>query len=55
MIKEDCFAYIKSKNKCSALKELYCGNKECSFYRNKKDIKMSDIERDIRNYISTKK
>lgn len=55
MIKEDCFAYIKSKNKCAGLKELYCAKEKCNFYRNKEEIKMTDIERDIRNYISTKR
>lgn len=42
--KEDCFAYDK-RGKCTCLKELYCKNEKCNFYRN--DTNMSKIEMEI--------
>jgi hypothetical protein len=32
-IKKDCFAYNEEKRECAALKELYCYNEECKFYK----------------------
>ena len=46
MTKKDCYAY--KKNKCYALNDLYCKNRECKFYRN--DISIDDIERSIKEY-----
>lgn len=46
MTKKDCFAY--RKNRCYALNDLYCKNRECRFYR--KDITISEIESSIRRY-----
>lgn len=34
-IKEDCFAYSKDRNRCNALKSLYCKDGECGFYKKK--------------------
>lgn len=42
-VKEDCFAYDKKKNKCIALKELECKNKECKFYKNKDSDKLNCV------------
>ena len=47
MTKKDCFAY--KENKCYALNELYCKNRECRFYRN--DITIKEIERSIKRYV----
>ncbi len=47
MTKKDCFAY--KENKCYALNELYCKNRECRFYRN--DINIKEIERSIKRYV----
>lgn len=52
-IKRTCFAYDTDKNKCKALKCLYCGiqkEPECTFYKNKDSISSNDIEKDIRHY-----
>lgn len=49
--KKDCFGYIevrKGHKRCYGLKNLYCKNVKCKFYRT--DLTKSDIERDIRNY-----
>ncbi len=49
----DCFARFEMPNgiiKCSALINLDCKN--CKFYRN--DIKRKDIEKDIKNHLSTR-
>lgn len=32
-VKHDCFACHKELRKCKALKELYCLNGECKFYK----------------------
>lgn len=51
MTKKDCFGYTENKEghkKCYGLKNLYCQNEECEFYRT--DLKKSEIERDIRRY-----
>ena len=34
-VKRDCFAYKKkgSVEKCAALKDLYCKNEKCGFYK----------------------
>lgn len=34
--KMDCFAYDKRHVECIALDNLYCRNKECNFYKTKK-------------------
>ena len=51
MTRRDCFGYIengKGHKKCYGLKNLYCKNGKCEFYRT--DLKKSKIERDIRRY-----
>ena len=50
--KKDCFAYRYAFGKptCEALKEMQCSKGNCSFYKNKKDINYTQIERDIKNY-----
>lgn len=35
VVKRDCFAFDKDKFKCTVLKELFCANEKCKFYRNK--------------------
>ncbi len=55
MEKVDCFGY-KEKGKysgCKTLKQLYCREGECKFYRT--DINEGEIEQDIRNYANTYK
>ena len=42
--KEDCFAY-KNANTCSALTEMVCTYKNCSFYKNRRDVDLEDIRR----------
>lgn len=52
MIKEDCFSYVE-KNKhqgCKALKELYCKQEKCKFYKSKEEINIEKIEEDIKSY-----
>ena len=52
-IKITCFAYDKNKNKCKALKCLYCNTQkglECTFYKHKDTVNSSEIEKDIRHY-----
>lgn len=47
MSKEKCFAYIKDKDgkeKCYCLKELFCKDKECSFYKKRKQAKEEYLE-----------
>lgn len=55
MSKKDCFAYIdRNEHKsCYCLNNLYCQNRRCKFYRT--DIKISDIEKSIREYAKTHK
>lgn len=50
---KDCFAYINKngKEKCYCLKELYCKNRECRFYRN--DITIGEIEYSLDFYKNT--
>ena len=50
MSNKDCFAY--KGDKCCCLKELYCKNGECKFYRT--DITIPEIERSVREYASKK-
>ena len=44
--RKDCFSY--QKRNCYCLKELYCKNKQCKFYR--KDITKQEIEKSIKKY-----
>lgn len=48
--KTDCFGYINRNGhkSCYGLNKLYCENENCNFYR--KDIKVSNIESDLRKY-----
>ena len=48
MSNKDCFAYLGKD--CYSLKELYCKNSECEFYRT--DVAIPEIERSIRQYAS---
>ena len=36
----DCFAYrgCRSKERCSALNELYCQNEHCTFFKTKEEF-----------------
>lgn len=53
MIREDCFAYIKNKNKCNALHELYCAKcDKCSFFKTreqyiKDNLKAMEMNKDV--------
>lgn len=46
----DCFGYTirKGHKSCSGLKNLYCQNSFCKFYRN--DITKEEIKKDIKLY-----
>lgn len=37
MLKEDCFAWNRDLGYCIALKETYCRNGECKFYKTAKE------------------
>lgn len=39
MIKEDCFAFRKEKQECNCLRELYCNQEECRFYKSREKVK----------------
>ena len=43
--KKDCFAYKEGSNTCSALVELVCTYKNCSFYKNRSEVDFDDINR----------
>ena len=49
-IKYDCFAYANGK--CSALKELYCENEKCSFYKHKREVDKQKLKKEIKDYAS---
>lgn len=38
MVKTDCFGYIKEKEKCNALNELYCKKDICKFYKTREQF-----------------
>ena len=44
-IKKDCFAYDCQKNKCKALKKLYCKTEKCNFYKSKYEFNWEKIEK----------
>ena len=52
MINKDCFAYIERKGHegCKALKDLYCKNEECRFYKRKSKVDLEEIEKSIKEY-----
>lgn len=52
MENKDCFAYIVKNGHagCKALKELYCKNEKCNFYKKRSQINMNQIEEDIKKY-----
>lgn len=57
LMKKDCFAFKDNiddnKNHhygCSALDKLFCRESECAFYKNRREVDMTQVERDIRNY-----
>lgn len=37
-MKTDCFAYKRNIKKCSALNELVCEKRKCSFYKTQKQF-----------------
>ena len=39
MIETECFAFDKEKFECAALKELYCKDKNCKFYKTKEQLR----------------
>lgn len=48
--KKDCFAYVEAAGgTCNALRELYCKNGKCGFYKTKeqheKDTKKRGVQR----------
>lgn len=50
LTKKDCFAYIdrNGHKSCYCLKQLYCKNKECGFYRT--DVTIVELERSVEAY-----
>lgn len=50
LTKQDCFAYINRNGhkSCYSLKNLYCKNRDCKFYRT--DITIAEIEKSIERY-----
>ena len=34
---KDCFAYNKNTRSCNALNEMVCADKECRFYKTRKE------------------
>lgn len=50
MSNKDCFAYLNKNGhkSCYALKNLYCKNQECKFYRT--DTTIAEIEKNIKTY-----
>ncbi len=55
--KVSCFAYSNKNGceSCKALKELYCKNEDCKFYKPYHEVDTTQIEKDIRNYSTYKK
>lgn len=49
-IKKDCFAYDTRHKYCNVLKELYCRNEDCKFYKNRTEVDTRKIEEDIKKY-----
>ena len=37
-VQKDCFGYSNINNRCSILTETVCKNKECRFYKTKKEF-----------------
>lgn len=52
MENRDCFAYMERKGHkdCKALKDLYCKNEECRFYKRKSEVNLEKIEKVIKEY-----
>lgn len=52
MEKKDCFAFIETNahQECKALKELYCKNEKCNFYKKRSQVNINQIEEDIKKY-----
>ena len=52
MVEKDCFAFtIKNGHYgCRALKELYCKDRKCRFYKGKYEIDSEEIENSIKEY-----
>lgn len=49
-VKKDCFAYDAKYKDCNVLKELYCRNENCKFYKNRTEVNLKQIEEDIKKY-----
>lgn len=51
-IHKNCFAYQSDcTNGCAALKELYCRNENCKFYKTSRDGKYPDkIQKDTERF-----
>ena len=49
---KDCFAFVEKNNHegCKALKELYCKNDKCRFYKRKCEVSLGEIEKSIKKY-----
>lgn len=52
MEEKDCFAYVEKKGHqgCRALKELYCKDRKCRFYKRKYEVDSEEIENSIKEY-----
>ena len=52
MINRDCFAFKEKGGHqgCRALKDLYCKNEECRFYKSKSEVDIEEIEKSIKEY-----
>lgn len=52
MENRDCFAYTERNGHrgCKSLKDLYCKNEECKFYKRKCEVNLDEIEKSIKEY-----
>lgn len=42
---DDCIMYNKYMNRCNGLKELYCQNEDCSFYKPRYEQKEKPVKK----------
>lgn len=50
--RRDC-GFFKFDNECLALREVYCKNGECKFYKPAKDVDHKEIETKCKLYAAT--
>ena len=50
---KDCFAFVEKNGHegCKALKELYCKNDGCRFYKRKCEVSLEEIEKSVKEYV----